>query len=140
MQLCQLLFSQPSLARRSHISISSESLLSFVAASAHGPSLSNVVEGLASSGRSARALFPQGKVALITAAAAAAAAGAGGLHMVLFCAERPLPEFLPQDSDSVAKVNTAQYDCQCRRVGFLAGCIFISVRMCFGDAVAADEC
>ena len=91
-----------------------ESLLSFVAATAQSPGITNVVEGLASSGRSARALFPQGKAALITAAAAAAAAagdGAGCLHMVLFCAEQPLPEFLPQDADAVAKVNTTQCDC-----------------------------
>ena len=93
-----------------------ESLLSFVAATAQSPGITNFVEGLASSGRSARALFPQGKAALITAAAAAAAVvaagdGAGCLHMVLFCAEQPLPEFLAQDADAVAKVNTTQCDC-----------------------------
>ncbi len=67
------------------------------------------MEGYTSSGRAARALFPQGRSCLVSAAAAASSHSAGGggyLQMVLFCGERPLPAFLPQDAAAVAKVHT----------------------------------
>jgi hypothetical protein len=96
-------------------------LLSFVASTAAVQSDAKIVDGFAAGGRSARAIFPMGRSAFIAAASAAAAAKEC-LHMVLFCGERPLPAFLPQDENSVVKV---PLNCCMLRVLTLFSCSFL---------------